>query len=48
MYDEQMWTAIIEELKVNHTAFSAADRANLIDDAFTLCRYVLYISCSLG
>lgn len=40
MYDETMWVSIIEELKENHTAFSAADRASLIDDAFTLCRYL--------
>ncbi|GJQ68130.1 hypothetical protein Trydic_g10715 [Trypoxylus dichotomus] len=38
MYDENMWTEIIETLRKNHTIFNAADRANLIDDAFTLCR----------
>lgn len=38
MYDETMWADIIDELKTNHTSFSAADRASLIDDAFTLCR----------
>lgn len=38
MYDEQMWTAIISTLRHNHTIFNPADRANLIDDAFTLSR----------
>lgn len=32
-----MWIAIIKTLKNNHTKFSPADRANLIDDAFSLC-----------
>lgn len=39
MYEEHMWYSLIELLKKNHTIISAADRANLIDDAFTLCRY---------
>ncbi|KAL1493346.1 hypothetical protein ABEB36_011418 [Hypothenemus hampei] len=38
MYEEQMWHSLINILKTNHTVFSATDRANLIDDAFTLCR----------
>ncbi|XP_066255197.1 endoplasmic reticulum aminopeptidase 2-like isoform X2 [Euwallacea similis] len=38
MYDEAMWQSLIEILKKNHMLFSATDRANLIDDAFTLCR----------
>ncbi|KAF5274559.1 hypothetical protein FQA39_LY07171 [Lamprigera yunnana] len=38
MYDETMWTNIIADLRKNHTIFNAADRANLIDDAFTLSR----------
>ncbi|XP_048505208.1 endoplasmic reticulum aminopeptidase 2-like isoform X2 [Athalia rosae] len=37
-YSEEMWTSIITTLHNNHTVFSPADRANLIDDAFTLCR----------
>lgn len=37
-YDESMWAAIIEALHKNHSVFSPADRAGLIDDAFTLCR----------
>lgn len=35
-YTDDMWTAIIQALRDNHTKFSPADRANLIDDAFTL------------
>lgn len=35
-YTEDMWTAIIHTLWNNHTKFSPADRANLIDDAFSL------------
>ncbi|XP_065165053.1 endoplasmic reticulum aminopeptidase 1-like isoform X2 [Atheta coriaria] len=38
MYDDAMWAAIINTLRKNHTVFNAADRASLIDDAFTLCR----------
>lgn len=36
-YPEDMWMSIISTLHNNHTQFSTADRANLIDDAFTLC-----------
>ncbi|PSN33537.1 hypothetical protein C0J52_22449 [Blattella germanica] len=38
MYNEEMWESIIAALQHNHTIFSPADRASLIDDAFTLCR----------
>ncbi|KAK7866387.1 hypothetical protein R5R35_009814 [Gryllus longicercus] len=38
MYDDSMWQAIITALHQNHSSFSPADRASLIDDAFTLCR----------
>ncbi|KAJ9582424.1 hypothetical protein L9F63_003222, partial [Diploptera punctata] len=38
MYSEDMWESIIVALQHNHTIFSPADRASLIDDAFTLCR----------
>ncbi|XP_017777374.1 PREDICTED: endoplasmic reticulum aminopeptidase 1-like isoform X2 [Nicrophorus vespilloides] len=38
MYDDNMWASIIDTLRSNHTIFNAADRASLIDDAFTLCR----------
>ncbi|XP_039283006.1 LOW QUALITY PROTEIN: glutamyl aminopeptidase [Nilaparvata lugens] len=37
-YDDEMWTAIIDAMRRNHTMFSPADRASLLDDAFTLCR----------
>lgn len=37
-YDKNLWLAIIETLRKNHLTFSAADRASLMDDAFTLCR----------
>lgn len=37
-YEESMWTALIDALHKNHTMFHPADRASLIDDAFTLCR----------
>ncbi|XP_077259452.1 endoplasmic reticulum aminopeptidase 1 isoform X1 [Temnothorax americanus] len=36
-YPKEMWTSIIKTLMMNHTKFSPADRANLIDDAFSLC-----------
>lgn len=36
-YPDEMWSSIIQTLLANHTKFSPADRANLIDDAFTLC-----------
>lgn len=36
-YPEEMWASIIATLLNDHTKFSPADRANLIDDAFTLC-----------
>jgi aminopeptidase N len=38
MYDEATWRSLIGVLRNNHTVFNPADRANLIDDAFTLCR----------
>ncbi|KAL7295649.1 hypothetical protein TKK_0011007 [Trichogramma kaykai] len=37
-YPEDMWNAIIKTLHEDHTKFSPSDRANLIDDAFTLCK----------
>lgn len=46
MYDESMWKSLISVLRTNHKILNSADRANLIDDAFTLCRYkiVLFLS----
>ncbi|XP_069679087.1 endoplasmic reticulum aminopeptidase 1-like isoform X2 [Periplaneta americana] len=37
-YSEEMWESLISALQQNHSVFSPADRASLIDDAFTLCR----------
>ncbi|XP_065200963.1 endoplasmic reticulum aminopeptidase 2-like isoform X2 [Planococcus citri] len=37
-YDEPLWDAIISQLANDHSAFSPADRASLLDDAFTLSR----------
>ncbi|XP_015117204.1 endoplasmic reticulum aminopeptidase 2 [Diachasma alloeum] len=37
LYPDEMWTAIIKTLMTNHRKFTPIDRANLIDDAFTLC-----------
>jgi len=39
-YSDDMWHSIISALQRNHSVFSPADRASLIDDAFTLCRLV--------
>ncbi|XP_011645641.1 endoplasmic reticulum aminopeptidase 1-like isoform X2 [Pogonomyrmex barbatus] len=36
-YPKEMWMSIIKTLMKNHTKFSPADRASLIDDAFSLC-----------
>lgn len=38
-YDREMWSHLISAMINNSNAFSPADRASLIDDAFTLCRY---------
>jgi len=37
-YDESMWTAITNQLMTNHTAIASANRAQLIDDVFSLAR----------
>jgi aminopeptidase N len=39
-YSDDIWQSIISALQHNHSVFSPADRASLIDDAFTLCRLV--------
>ena len=39
-YSDDMWQSIISALQHNHSVFNPADRASLIDDAFTLCRLV--------
>jgi glutamyl aminopeptidase len=38
-YSDDMWQSIILALRNNYSVFSPADRASLIDDAFTLCRF---------
>ncbi|XP_023337478.1 glutamyl aminopeptidase [Eurytemora carolleeae] len=35
-YPTQIWTGLIKQLKVNYTVFTGVERAQLIDDAFTL------------
>ncbi|XP_028128898.1 endoplasmic reticulum aminopeptidase 2-like isoform X2 [Diabrotica virgifera virgifera] len=48
MYDDDIWASLIKVLKTNHKVFSAADRASLIDDAFSLSRAgVLNVSVAL-
>lgn len=37
-YDREMWSLLISAMINNSNGFSPADRASLIDDAFTLCR----------
>jgi len=37
-YTAQIWSALIDQLQTNHSVFSQADRAQLIDDAFELCK----------
>ena len=39
-YDKQNWVRIIQQLKKDHMAFSATERAALIYDSFTFARYV--------
>ena len=35
-YDSAMWRTLTKLMTTDHNAFSATDRAQLIDDAFTL------------
>ncbi|XP_053386790.1 endoplasmic reticulum aminopeptidase 1-like [Mercenaria mercenaria] len=37
-YDEDGWRALIGQLNVNHSVFTATERAGMIDDAFMLAR----------
>lgn len=37
-YGRDIWNAILLQLQTNHTVFSPADRAGLLDDVFTLSR----------
>ncbi|XP_070544137.1 glutamyl aminopeptidase-like [Ptychodera flava] len=43
-YDEETWINLSNQLKTNHSVFSAANRAGLLNDAFNLARagYVNY------
>ncbi|KAG8233571.1 hypothetical protein J437_LFUL012935 [Ladona fulva] len=39
MYEPpELWDALVNAILKNHTAFAPADRASILDDAFTLCR----------
>lgn len=40
-YEGNLWNSLINVLLTNLSAFSPTDRANLIDDAFTLSKYIL-------
>ena len=40
-YEPAIWTSLIRVLTTQPTAFSPADRAQLIDDAFTLAWYLI-------
>ncbi|XKL69322.1 hypothetical protein PGB90_007091 [Kerria lacca] len=37
-YSQELWDNLVVQLKKDHSVFSPADRANLLDDAFTLSR----------
>jgi len=37
-YPEKVWYNLIQELNSNHEQFSPSDRAQLLDDAFALCK----------
>ena len=37
-YPPQMWLEMLTQLATDHTVFSSTDRAQLVDDAFALCR----------
>jgi len=37
-YPQEIWQQLILQLKEDHSALSPADRAQLLDDAFSLCR----------
>ena len=38
-YTEENWKALINQLLENHWALSEADRANLLEDSFSLARF---------
>lgn len=37
-YPDKVWYNLIQELNTNHEQFSPSDRAQLLDDAFALCK----------
>ena len=39
-YEGQLWDSLVNVLLSTPEVLSATDRASLIDDAFTLCKYV--------
>lgn len=45
-YDEGGWDALIHVLQTEPHTLSPADRASLLDDAFTLVKYVSDLSLS--
>lgn len=45
-YDEGGWDALIHVLQTEPQTLSPADRASLLDDAFTLVKYVFILSLS--
>nr|XP_034492037.1 glutamyl aminopeptidase isoform X2 [Marmota flaviventris] len=51
-YEKLTWDRITEDLLLNHSQFSSADRASFIDDAFALARLlrasVLGFACKMG
>lgn len=36
-YPPEIWSGLVEQMNLNHTVFSPTDRAQILDDAFTLC-----------
>ena len=46
-YDAVMWTTLTRVMTTHHSTFSPTDRAQLIDDAFTLTWYELTIASTL-
>lgn len=47
LYDIDNWNAIINQLRLDHTAFTPNDRMGLISDAFALCHGNL-LDCSVA
>ena len=39
-YEGELWDNLVKVLLSNPVVLSPTDRANLIDDAFSLCKYV--------